>query len=222
MSVSASTPAPPPMDAAVALLADLTAHNTTNNSSAAGDDEAACATPDEYRQIGVIAATVAPTAFAVIFLVGLVGNALVCVVVLCNAQMRTTTNVLILNLAASDLLFVVFCLPFTAVDYATPVWPFGELWCKTVQYLIVVTANASIFTLVLMSLDRYLAVVHPIASRAYRNERNTVHACALMWAVIVVASVPAWFVHGIVVSLAAKTLALVSCVCVCAKSWTCG
>jgi allatostatin receptor len=88
----------------------------------------------------------------------------VVLVVAANQQMRSTTNLLIINLAVADLLFIVFCVPFTATDYVLPFWPFGDVWCKIVQYLIVVTAYASVYTLVLMSLDRFMAVVHPIAS----------------------------------------------------------
>lgn len=162
--------------------------------------EQSCTTPEEEDIIEGIASIGVPILFGIIGIVGLIGNALVVVVVLFNDQMRNTTNILILNLAVSDLLFVVFCVPFTAVDYVTSVWPFGNQWCQTVQYLIVVTVNASTFTLVLMSLDRYLAVVHPIASREWRTERNTVLACALVWTVVVFVSLPAWFAHGEVVS----------------------
>jgi hypothetical protein len=88
----------------------------------------------------------------------------VVLVVAANQQMRSTTNLLIINLAVADLLFIVFCVPFTGTDYVLPFWPFGDVWCKIVQYLIVVTAYASVYTLVLMSLDRFLAVVHPITS----------------------------------------------------------
>jgi hypothetical protein len=88
----------------------------------------------------------------------------VVIVVAANQQMRSTTNLLIINLAVADLLFIVFCVPFTGTDYVLPFWPFGDVWCKIVQYLIVVTAYASVYTLVLMSLDRFLAVVHPITS----------------------------------------------------------
>ena len=81
-----------------------------------------------------------------IVIVGLVGNSLVVIVVKCNPQMYSTTNLLIINLAIADLLFIIFCVPFTAWDYAFPYWPFGSIWCKVVQYLIVVCAYASIYT----------------------------------------------------------------------------
>lgn len=68
------------------------------------------------------------------------------------------------SLAVADILFIVFCVPFTATDYILPSWPFGEVWCKMVQYLTYVTAYASVFTLLLLSIDRYLAVVHAIAA----------------------------------------------------------
>lgn len=56
-----------------------------------------------------------------------------CTVVAANQQMRSTTNLLIINLAVSDIMFVIFCVPFTATDYVLPTWPFGDLWCKVVS-----------------------------------------------------------------------------------------
>jgi len=53
----------------------------------------------------------------------------VIIVVVANLQMRNTTNTLIISLAVADLLFIVICVPFTAVSYAITVWPFGTAWC---------------------------------------------------------------------------------------------
>ncbi|OQR73886.1 allatostatin receptor-like [Tropilaelaps mercedesae] len=74
-------------------------------------------------------------------------------------------------------------------------WPFGDIWCRTVQYFINVCAYASIYTLVLMSLDRYLAVVHPITSMQLRVERNSLIACSLLWVIIVIVCIPVAFIH---------------------------
>lgn len=94
---------------------------------------------------------------------GTIGNALVILVIAINQQMRNTTNVLIVNLAIADLLFILLCVPTTATDYALNRWPFGLLWCQAVQYLLYVTCSVSIYTLILMSFDRFLAVVFPVS-----------------------------------------------------------
>lgn len=73
---------------------------------------------------------VVPVIFGLIAVVGFAGNLLVIVVVVVNTQMRSTTNLLIVCLASADLLFIVVCVPFTAIAYASPVWPFGVTWCK--------------------------------------------------------------------------------------------
>ncbi|KAK3579238.1 hypothetical protein CHS0354_033310 [Potamilus streckersoni] len=133
---------------------------------------------------------IVPTIFGLIVVVGLFGNLLVILVVLSNQQMRNTTNVLIVSLAVADLSFIIFCVPFTATAYALPVWPFGDIWCRIVQYLLHVCAYASVYTLVLMSLDRYLAVVHPITSMSLRTVRNTYFAVVIIWIIIFLGNIP--------------------------------
>ncbi|XP_015916626.1 allatostatin-A receptor [Parasteatoda tepidariorum] len=150
----------------------------------------------DISSLEYIISIVVPILFGIIVVVGLIGNTLVVLVVACNPQMRSTTNVLIINLAVADLLFILFCVPFTAFDYAVPSWPFGEVWCRVVQYLVIVCAYASIYTLVLMSLDRFLAVVHPITSMSIRTVRNAWIAIGIMWAIIVIACIPALQSHG--------------------------
>ena len=103
---------------------------------------------------------VVPVAFAIILIIGLIGNTLVIAVVKANPQMKNTTNMLILNLAVADLLFVLICVPFTASDYVLMYWPFGLFLCRSVQYIIYVTAYVSIYTLVLMAGDRLYILHH--------------------------------------------------------------
>ena len=63
-------------------------------------------------------------------------------------------------------------MPPTALSYVGD-WPTGEIGCKFTQYLIPVLMYVSIYTLVLLSLDRYLAVVYPVKSIGIRTGRNT-------------------------------------------------
>ncbi|XP_051160884.1 allatostatin-A receptor-like isoform X2 [Leptopilina boulardi] len=168
--------------------------NSTINSEILCDNEEDLGFDRELvHQIVIV---VVPLFFGLIGILGLVGNSLVVLVVAANPGMRSTTNILIINLAVADLLFVLFCIPFTATDFVLPFWPFGNIWCKVVQYLIIVTACASVYTLVLMSLDRYLAVVHPIASMSVRTETHAFIAICILWAVILTVSIPALIIHG--------------------------
>lgn len=83
-----------------------------------------------------------PTAFewvlifmhTVTFVVGLVGNALVCIAVYKNRLMRNVTNYFIVNLAVADFMVILFCLPPTVVWDITETWFLGTALCKIVLY----------------------------------------------------------------------------------------
>lgn len=135
------------------MIANLTNASDALNSSSRFESEVYQFAYNR-KLVESIVIVIVPLFFGIIGILGLAGNSLVVVVVAANPGMRSTTNILIINLAVADLLFVIFCIPFTAADFVLPYWPFGNVWCKIVQYLIIVTANASVYTLVLMSLDR--------------------------------------------------------------------
>lgn len=138
-----------------------------------------------------------PISFAIILITGVIGNILVIVVVYRNPQMKNTTNLLILNLAVADLLFLLVCVPGTASDYVLTDWPFGLVWCRTTQYVIYVTAYISIYTLVLMAGDRFLAVVVPVSSLSYRTISNAKAAIVVTWVTPLVCVLPAWWAHNL-------------------------
>lgn len=63
-----------------------------------------------------------------------------------------------MNLAFADLMFLIFCVPFTAISYAKP-WPFPDTICYMTIYLQYVTAYASVWTLVILAFDRFLVKI---------------------------------------------------------------
>lgn len=73
-----------------------------------------------------------------VFIMGLVGNTLVCVAVLRNQSMRTVTNYFIVNLAVADFMVILMCLPPTVLWDVTETWFFGDAMCKIVLYLQVI------------------------------------------------------------------------------------
>lgn len=69
-----------------------------------------------YYQHSLLVATGYILAYLLIFLLCMVGNVLVCLIVMENRHMRTVINLFIFNLALSDLLVGIFCIPITLVD----------------------------------------------------------------------------------------------------------
>ena len=139
-----------------------------------------------------------PCLFTLIILIGFVGNSLVIAVFALNHSMRNSTNILILNLATADLAFVLFCVPFTAAQYSISHWPFGEFWCKAVTYLQYTSALASVWTLVLMAVERFLAVAYPIqAALSIRSMRTAAISIAALWAAILVSQTYIFAAQGI-------------------------
>lgn len=101
--------------------------------------------------------------YSLLITVAVGGNLLVCYIILSRATMRTVTNLFLLNLAISDIVKAVICNPFTFVaNLILSYWPFGEFMCPIVTYMQVVAVLLSAFTLVAISLDRFVAIVYPL------------------------------------------------------------
>ncbi|MEE6518815.1 hypothetical protein FKM82_030049, partial [Ascaphus truei] len=122
-----------------------------------------------------------PLFFALIMLVGLIGNSLVIYVISKHRQMRTATNFYIANLAATDIMFLVCCVPFTATLYPLPSWVFGDFMCKFVAYLQQVTVQATCITLTAMSADRCYATLYPLKSLRHRTPRVAMIVSICIW-----------------------------------------
>ncbi|XP_023700200.1 somatostatin receptor type 2 [Paramormyrops kingsleyae] len=120
---------------------------------------------------------------------GLCGNALVIYVILRYAKMKTVTNIYILNLAVADVLCML-SLPFIAIQLALVHWPFGGALCRVVMTVDSLNQFTSIFCLTVMSIDRYLAVVHPITSTKWRKPRVAKMINLAVWGVSLLVNLP--------------------------------
>ncbi|KAI4871445.1 hypothetical protein NFI96_013063 [Prochilodus magdalenae] len=103
--------------------------------------------------------------YLLIFLVCMVGNGVVCFIVLRSKNMRTVTNLFILNLAVSDLLVGIFCMPTTLLDNIITGWPFGSMVCKMSGMVQGISVSASVFTLVAIAVDRFRCIVYPFKQK---------------------------------------------------------
>ncbi|KAI1291911.1 Tachykinin-like peptides receptor 99D [Halotydeus destructor] len=94
------------------------------------------------------------------------GNGVVCYLVFAYKRMRTVTNFFIVNLAIGDILMAILCIPFGFVsNLLLQHWPFGTVMCILVSYSQAVSVFISAYTLIAISIDRYIAIIYPLRPR---------------------------------------------------------
>ncbi|XP_029310102.1 C-C chemokine receptor type 3-like [Cottoperca gobio] len=121
------------------------------------------------------------------FLLSFLGNGLVLFIIYKYEKLSTVTNIFLLNLVLSNLLFA-SSLPFWAT-YHLSEWIFGVALCKMISSAYFIGFYSSILFLTLMTFDRYLAVVHAVAAAKSRKKANAIIASVVVWCISIVASV---------------------------------
>ncbi|KAL0201696.1 hypothetical protein M9458_004883, partial [Cirrhinus mrigala] len=129
------------------------------------------------------------------FLVSLVGNGLVLCIIYKYEKLSTVTNIFLLNLVISDLIFA-SSLPFWAV-YHKSEWIFGRGLCKLVGSCYSIGFNSSILFLTLMTFDRYLAVVHAITAAKRRRAAYAFVSSIIIWVFSILASIKDIVLHDV-------------------------
>lgn len=90
-----------------------------------------------------------------------------------HRRMRTVTNYYLLNLSVADLLMSSLNCVFNFIFLLNNDWPFGALYCTVNNFIANLSVASSVFTLVAISLDRYIAIVKPLRHRS-RNKGKVV------------------------------------------------
>ncbi|XP_028835501.1 opioid receptor, delta 1b [Denticeps clupeoides] len=147
--------------------------------------------------------------YSVICVVGLLGNILVMYGVVRYTKMKTATNIYIFNLALADAL-ATSTLPFQSAKYLMQTWPFGELLCKVVIAIDYYNMFTSIFTLTMMSVDRYIAVCHPVRALDFRTpvKAKIINVC--IWILSSAIGVPIMIMAVTVVNDKGKTVCMLN------------
>ncbi|XP_068999222.1 opioid receptor, delta 1b [Embiotoca jacksoni] len=127
--------------------------------------------------------------YSLICVVGLLGNVLVMYGVVRYTKMKTATNIYIFNLALADAL-ATSTLPFQSAKYLMTTWPFGELLCKVIIAIDYYNMFTSIFTLTMMSVDRYIAVCHPVKALDFRTPAKAKLINVCIWILASAVGVP--------------------------------
>lgn len=136
--------------------------------------------------------------YLLIFLTGLSGNLLTCMVIARHKKMRNPTNLYLVSLAVSDLLVLLFGMPLEIYDlWQNYPFPFGEGGCFFKTFLFETICFASILNVTALSVERYIAVLHPLKTRYLSTNQHAKRAITALWAISMVCAVPNMSLHGI-------------------------
>ncbi|KAM6984160.1 lysophosphatidic acid receptor 6 [Tautogolabrus adspersus] len=136
--------------------------------------------------------TLYSSVFSVVFVVGLFFNLVAVYIFGCTLKLRNETTTYMMNLVVSDSLFVL-SLPFRIVYFVKREWLFGSVLCKISVALFYTNMYGSILFLTCISVDRFLAIVHPFRSQTIRTKRNAKLACCTVWVMVLSGSIPTGF-----------------------------
>ncbi|XP_036407746.1 alpha-1D adrenergic receptor-like [Megalops cyprinoides] len=118
---------------------------------------------------------------SVFILFAIIGNILVILSVLCNRHLQTVTNFFITNLAIADLLLSIIVLPFSACLEVLGCWIFGRVFCNIWAAVDVLCCTASILSLCVISIDRYIGVKYSLKYPTLMTEKKAGVILVVVW-----------------------------------------
>ncbi|XP_072267602.1 G-protein coupled receptor 183 [Pyxicephalus adspersus] len=125
-----------------------------------------------------------PIFYSVIFLFGLLGNILALFVIHKNRRKLNSTTLYSKNLVISDIFFAIAS-PTRIVYYALGFdWRLGEAFCRITALFLYINTYAGVNFMTCLSIDRFLAVVHPHRFHRIRRVRSARIICIVVWLLV--------------------------------------
>ncbi|XP_039660697.1 C-C chemokine receptor type 1-like isoform X2 [Perca fluviatilis] len=130
-----------------------------------------------------------PTLYSLVFILGFLGNGLVVCVLVKHRNQTNLTDICLFNLALADLLFVL-TLPFYSHYLVVGQWTFGDFMCRFASGSHNTGFFSSIFFMVVMTLDRYVVIMHTQKMARYRTVRLGIVMTVSVWMLSLCVSLP--------------------------------
>ncbi|CAI5663130.1 C-C chemokine receptor type 2-like [Oreochromis aureus] len=162
--------------------------NATFNYSSYYDVPEDC-TPINLSDVQEFSQVFLATLYSLVFILGFIGNGLVVCVLVKHRNQSNLTDICLFNLALSDLLFV-FTLPFYSHYARVGQWTFGDFMCRLLSGSHQTGFFSSIFFMVVMTLDRYMIIVHAHRVARFRTMRAAIILTVLIWMLSLFVSLP--------------------------------
>ncbi|XP_076315750.1 QRFP-like peptide receptor [Tachypleus tridentatus] len=109
------------------------------------------------------------------------GNFTVIVVLTFGKKSSRDLRAYLINLATSDITMATFSIPFTYTDFMLGRWIFEPFFCPIVMFMQHCSVIVSVFTLTVIGLDRYYAIMYPLGLQWTKSKETVV--IAAIWGV---------------------------------------
>ncbi|XP_015229372.1 PREDICTED: beta-2 adrenergic receptor-like [Cyprinodon variegatus] len=134
----------------------------------------------EYSDVELVFLGVA---MAILVVAIVLGNVMVITAILRFQRLQTITNLFIASLAVADLIMGVIVVPFSSSNILLQSWKFGNFMCDFWTATDVLCVTASIETLCVIALDRYLAITRPLRYTTLLTRARAFMVVFVVWAV---------------------------------------
>ncbi|XP_028672702.1 phe13-bombesin receptor-like [Erpetoichthys calabaricus] len=146
--------------------------------------------PTDNDSLGFVVLGTVLSIYTIIIIVGVLGNVTLIKVFATVKSMQTVPNIFIASLAVGDLLLLLTCVPVDASRYLAEAWLFGRAGCKIISFIQLTTVGVSVFTLTVLSADRYRAIVRPMDRQGADAVLKTCCKGGLVWVVSMLLAIP--------------------------------
>lgn len=133
---------------------------------------------------------------ALILCLSLFGNVLVLLVFQRKPQLLHVANRFVLNLLLADLLQTVLVMPFALAATVPGVWPLDARLCQALVVLMHLFAFAGVNTIIVVSVDRYLAIIHPLSYPTRMTPHLGTNLIICTWVLSLLQSTPPLYGWG--------------------------
>ncbi|KAG7469975.1 hypothetical protein MATL_G00134550 [Megalops atlanticus] len=129
----------------------------------------------EYKVVSILLVTL-------ICGIGIVGNVMVILVVLTTKHMRTPTNCYLVSLAVADLMVLTAAGLPNITDSLYGQWVYGYVGCLCITYFQYLGINASSCSITAFTIERYIAICHPIKAQFLCTLSRAKKIIVVVWA----------------------------------------
>ncbi|XP_069780035.1 P2Y purinoceptor 1-like [Narcine bancroftii] len=153
---------------------------------------------DQDQALFFIQVYVVPLIFLMVLIIGLTLNSLVLWVMIRQTRPWNRSTLFLCNLTIADTMWILTLPFFIHYHFCRLHWVFSNVICKIMRCMYHTCFYNSIYFVTCISLDRYLAIVHPLQSFFLLNMRQSLFVCVGIWVLSAIVSIPSVFMTFVI------------------------